>query len=394
MPLEIITIGGSLAGMMASIPLRRLGHNVRIMERASTSLLHDQGAGIVAGGDIQMFLDQYDRTQTPIAVKSHQRLYFADKSGDHIRRENTPQRMSSWDLIYHICRANFDRYKSDYIKEYDLSVDVPGEGTASYEYGRLVTISYKSTYATADFVVIADGASSTVRKALCPSAPERTYAGYVAFRGTVPESELSPEAKAVFVGRFPFYQTSGSQILAYAVPGRLGILETGQRLINWVWYVNVPGSSDQFRIIMTDKFGITHRWTLPTGGHMSTDVWETQKKAAEENLPPQFAELVLKTTAPFVQAITDLAPPNDDKCWVLGGRGVIVGDALAGFRPHTAASTAQAAMHAMLLGRVFGGEMERDHYERTVIQFAKHTQRSGVLMGNRSQFGQEPPRVN
>ncbi len=39
----------------------------------------------------------------------------------------------------------------------------------------------------ADFVIVADGSNSHLRKALIPEAEERSYAGYVAIRGTVPE---------------------------------------------------------------------------------------------------------------------------------------------------------------------------------------------------------------
>jgi hypothetical protein len=100
---------------MASIALKRLGHNVRIMERSPTPLLHDQGAGIVMGGDTQDFLSLYDRFKTPNYVRSAQRLYL-DHAGQIIHRESKPQQMTSWDLIYNIARANFDDLESGYTK--------------------------------------------------------------------------------------------------------------------------------------------------------------------------------------------------------------------------------------------------------------------------------------
>lgn len=47
--------------------------------------------------------------------------------------------------------------------------------------------------ATADLVIGADGANSTVRELLCPTAQDRKYAGYVMRRGIVPEQRLSAE---------------------------------------------------------------------------------------------------------------------------------------------------------------------------------------------------------
>lgn len=62
--------------------------------------------------------------------------------------------------------------------------------------------------AIADLVLAADGASSTIRKLLVPEV-ERKYVGYVAWRGTVPETELSPRAREVLIDKFTFYHTDG-----------------------------------------------------------------------------------------------------------------------------------------------------------------------------------------
>lgn len=394
---------------MTSISLRRLGHNVRIFERSPTPLLHDQGAGIVAGGDTRAFLDHYDETRTPSAVPSYTRLYL-DKQGNVIQEESSLQHMTSWDLVYHICRANFDGVRSEYIKSDNWSGVRRGGGQGTYQYGRQVVglesagskvkVSFRSTIngenktdvadEVADFVVVADGASSEMRRLLSPSSSPRTYAGYVAFLGTVPEADLTPEAAAVFVGKFPFFHAKGIQILAYVIPGTNGTIAKGTRKVNWVWYWNVDDSSDEFRAIMTDRHGARHRWSLPPGNNMAEDVWETQKQRARDLLPPQFTELVLKTESPFVQAVTDLEAPADGKVWLLDGKAVLVGDCVAGFRPHTAASTSQAALHALRLPQVLGGEISRDTYEEEVISFAKRLQKRGVELGNRSQFGTHP----
>ena len=57
----------------------------------------------------------------------------------------------------------------------------------------------------ADLVVGADGPSSTLRKVLMPDV-KREYAGYVAWRGTVLESEVSEAAKRAFVEKFAFHK--------------------------------------------------------------------------------------------------------------------------------------------------------------------------------------------
>lgn len=386
--------------------------NIRIFERNPTPLLQDQGAGVVAGPDVQQFFGTYDRTQTPLTVTSQQRLYL-NKSGDVIDREDRKQHMTSWDLLYHLLRANYDGVKSEYA-EGPGSRD--GEGTVAYEYGCSVTaveapcttsgtsvdysdpvkVTIKSysgqTFTTdADLVIAADGPSSAVRAIYVPDV-KRTYAGYVAWRGTVRENQVSEAAAKAFVEKFTFFHTTHIQILAYAIPGRNGTLEPGKRLLNWVWYANYEEDSPEHVDLMTDNDGKRHHITLPAGG-VRDEVWTRQKKFAKDTLPPQFAELVKKTKVPFIQAITDVVAPS---AMLDNGRVLLIGDALAGLRPHTAMSTSQAAFDAMKLAeavrRLIDGEGEGvlERWEKEVLEYATELQSHGVRIGDRSQFQEHP----
>jgi 2-polyprenyl-6-methoxyphenol hydroxylase-like FAD-dependent oxidoreductase len=137
---------------------------------------------------------------------------------------------------------------------------------------------------------------------------------------------------------------------------------------------------------MTDVNGKRHAITLPVGS-MNPEVWSKQKAYASQVLPPQYAEAVNKTQQPFIQAITDVRSPQNS---FLDGRVLLVGDALAGFRPHTAASTGQAAFDALRMGDWFGGEINEETYHERVLEFSKEVQEKGVMLGERSQFGRHP----
>lgn len=295
----------------------------------------------------------------------------------------------------------------DYISDSDLErledrLPGLGHGKANYQYGcnvrsvddlgssegvrvRWLNKSEKEEEMTADLVIAADGASSSVRRTLLPTV-ERTYAGYVALRGTVPEGDLSEPAAKAFIEKFSFYHADGTQILAYVIPGENGTLEPGKRLMNWVWYRNYKEDSDELIDLMTGKDQSRHHITLPPD-QMKVEVWANQKQAAKDILPPQFAELVNKTKHPFVQAITDNISPKNE---FFGGKLLLVGDSLAGFRPHTAASTSQAAFDASTLGEWFEGKIDKDQYNSRVLRYAAETQRHGVELGERSQFGRHP----
>jgi 2-polyprenyl-6-methoxyphenol hydroxylase-like FAD-dependent oxidoreductase len=81
-PKNIAIVGGSLGGLLTGVALKHLRKdlNIRILERNPTPLLHDQGAGVVAGRDVQEFFKKHDKTKTPLTVSSHQRLYL-DRTG-------------------------------------------------------------------------------------------------------------------------------------------------------------------------------------------------------------------------------------------------------------------------------------------------------------------------
>lgn len=398
-PKSVIIVGGSLAGLTHALTLLSIPSPpaVRILERSPTALLHNQGAGVVAGNETQQFFSEYVRPGREIAVTSPMRHYLNRKGEIMPETVNQwTQRMTSWDLLYHLLRWRVEGLDSPYVE----GLEADERPKAVYENGCTVTsidrtaggVKLSWTHkdhgeqsATADLVIAADGASSTIRRLIAP-AVERKYVGYVAWRGTCPETSLSDSAREVLVERFTFYHTEGIQILGYLIPGSNGTLEPGKRLFNWVWYCNYAEGSPKLDELMTDTNGKRHAITLPVGT-MNPAVWEKQKAYASEILPPQFAEAVHKTQQPFVQAITDVIGPQNS---FMGGKVLLVGDALAGFRPHTAASTGQAAFDALTLGQWMRGEVGKEEYDGKVMEFARRVQEHGVVLGERSQFGRHP----
>lgn len=300
--------------------MKRLGHNVRVFERNPAPVLHNQGAGELAEADTQAFFDNFEATNRPITITSNL-IHRLDLEGEQRREVGIIQRMTSWDLRYYLLRANFDGVASGYCR---VSEATKGEGKGIYEYGHLVKNvrdvgkqveivhegrDGKSTTTFADLVIGADGASSTLRTLLM-SDVKRDYAGYVAWRGTVPGQEVSLSAKETLVEKFTFYESPGTQVLEYVIPGENGSLEFGEILINWVWYCNYPGESSELKELLMDSDGKTHRITLPVG-KMKKEVLERKKEYAKKNLSPQLAEIVCCTQQPFVQAITDVLAPRN-----------------------------------------------------------------------------------
>ncbi|KAK4174292.1 hypothetical protein QBC36DRAFT_357850 [Triangularia setosa] len=394
-------VGGSLGGLATGIALKALGHNTTILERNPTPLLHDQGAGIVAGGHALEFLKRYNRCQRQVlSVPSFCRQYL-NRAGNVIHTVTADHDMSSWDLTYFLMRANYDGISSPYCNGPPSD---PSHGIAVHHHDRNVTsviphgsgvlVSWESTAdpsltgsLTADILIGADGPSSTIRSLFAPGgSAERTYAGYCALRGTVPEHSVIPSTLATLAEKFTFFHTPGIQILTYLIPGKNGSIQPGERLINFVYYTNFPEGSPELDQILTDRNGRRHRITLPPGLTDPT-AWNRQQEIARQKLPPQFAEVVCKAERPFVQAVTDVISPSNE---FLDGKVILIGDALAGFRPHTVASTAQAAYDAMLYADFVAGKMSSEEWKRNTMGYARFIQHRGVVMGDRSQHESLP----
>ena len=169
--------------------------------------------------------------------------------------------------------------------------------TARFEGGR---------EAVCDLLIGADGPGSTVRQQLLPDVRSK-YAGYVAWRGVVLEHE-APDLAAEFAGRFTFFQAPHTHILCYLISGPQGTLTSGQRRLNWVWYLNAAPGEELDRVL-TDKDGRQRQFSVPQG-FVAPGMVEWLHDQARGILPPQFLRLVQATDEPFVQPIHDLAVPR------------------------------------------------------------------------------------
>ncbi len=169
----------------------------------------------------------------------------------------------------------------------------------------------------------------------------------------------------------------------YTIPGEHGSLEEGKRLLNYVWYTNIADEAPELQEAMTDTDGRKHRHTLPIG-KMRSLVWDKQRALAHRILPEPFAELVDKTTQPFISTISDI---DVSKPVFHGGKLLVVGDALMPFRPHVACSTNQAALNAMLVEKLLSKEIDLASWETQVLDYAHATRLRSITWGCWYQVG-------
>lgn len=210
---------------MHGIMLKRLGHNVRILEQNRSSTRTDHAAGIGTGPQGTQFMKEQDFYPTQ-GTFSCPGFAFLDKKSNVKRLLNLPLNVTSWNIIYYRLRANFDGLQSDYCP---TSIEVSAsDGKTTYELGKQVTNVTSSNLLTtiefndleaggsgtahADLVIVADGQNSSIREKLLPDRKEQRYSGYVVWRGTVPEEEVSQATRELFKDRFNIFAMSHGYI--------------------------------------------------------------------------------------------------------------------------------------------------------------------------------------
>ena len=196
----------------------------------------------------------------------------------------------------------------------------------------------------ADLLICADGVGSIARARLLPEL-QPLYAGYVAWRGMVPERSLDAHAREVSDDGNTYHIHANSQFLVYPIPGLDGSVKRGGRLINYVWYRNYPEGGD-LDDLLTDDTGRRHEISLPPGAASERHVAEL-RAGAVARLPEQMKQLVLNTDQPFLQIVYELEVPR-----MAFGRVCIIGDAAFAVRPHAAAGTGKSASDAWALAAV------------------------------------------
>jgi 2-polyprenyl-6-methoxyphenol hydroxylase-like FAD-dependent oxidoreductase len=331
--------------------------------------METRGAGIVVQPELTNLLEQFGAPELPHTSCSSRRYLSPDGGDGDLQR--MPQQFTSWEAIYKTLRATFPD------AHYHAGGSILSfETTAN---GIDIELSDKVRQSV-DLVVCADGAQSETRRRLLPEVAPR-YAGYIAWRGSLPEARTPDRLVSFFDDTFTFSDArSGGHILVYFIPGPNADTTADNRLLNWVWYVHALET--ELPALLTDKDGHRHHSSLPQGGATEAAVAALREHARRE-IHPRMAELVASTPDPFVQTIVDVVVPR-----TVFGRACLLGDAAFVVRPHTAGATAKAASDSMFLTEALvqaqeGVPRALKAFESAQIEYGIQMHRYGVALGNR-----------
>jgi len=359
-----LVIGGSMSGLLTAIMLLRRGWQVDVFERAEDELA-GRGAGIVAQSELIARLVALGINTSDLGVAISTRTIL-DRSGSVSATSICPQILTAWERVYRVLRDAFpqERYhRARGLKAFAQDVD-----------GVTAHFSDGSTE-RGDVLVGADGLRSTVRQ-LCLPEIVPLYAGYVAWRALLSESDFPPAIHRELFMLMTFCLPPGEQCLGYPVAGPNNDLRAGRRRYNVVWYRPADEASELPRLL-TDRNGVTHSISIPPPLIRAEPI-AAMRAASERLLAPQMREIVRLIDEPILQPIYDLESPH-----LAFGRVAIVGDAAFVARPHVAAGVSKASDDAAALAEALdsGDDIEnalrrfeaaRLPDNRKIIERARH----------------------
>ncbi|KAI1777433.1 FAD/NAD(P)-binding domain-containing protein [Hypoxylon cercidicola] len=379
---DVIIIGGSLAGLMCGLAAKHAGHNVQIIEQSSNAR-QSHRAGIGLAPYVNAFLEHHDRL---VSGFTHQTTNLKALKGNGALQVLSSQKrgLTSWDAFYYRLRSLCDGYISPYYPTAPSSAETDGSVTyksrnqvleitrlreqdSSLSVDVLNLDTGKTSKLRADYVIGADGPDSLIRAKYLPDV-QRQYAGYVVWRGIVPEGEVSDPTRELFSHSIVVHilKQERTHCVVYMIPGVNGSLQPGERLLNFILYTNeTPETLDDILVDAID--GHRHHNTVPAG-QVKDEIWSRRVERAKlDALPAPFLEVIDKVKQPFVQVIGDFCSP---RAAFEDGKVLLIGDALALFRPHAAAGSAQAAFHSLAVADYLNGKITAQQWEEKVLKFS------------------------
>jgi 2-polyprenyl-6-methoxyphenol hydroxylase-like FAD-dependent oxidoreductase len=370
---RVAVIGGSVAGCSAAIALTRAGCEVTVFEQIVG--LGERGFSIGTPVTLREELIEkgYLPADYPTLEIAKRWWTYADGTprGRVIWEQATRAATNNWGLLWRHLRQSADA--ATFRDGIRIETIEPREDGV-----RLITTDGEAE--DFDILVGADGYKSQVRGLMNPDAAP-SYAGYVVWRGSYPESRVGDRTlidRMTAEGAFPtvvFDEGIGS---IHQLPGSDGRTEPGARRVNFAVYAK----SDP-------KYDYSEPNSIPPGA-IGAEQYGEFETMLERCFPEEVATMVRNCSREetSIQPIYDLTVDR-----YVQGRMMLIGDAGAVTRPHTASGATKAMMDALLLEKIAGEGGDWDEVLRTYDEERTEASNKIVELSRRLGEGQvlDPP---
>nr|WP_239163639.1 monooxygenase [Actinoplanes rishiriensis] len=305
---RIAIIGGSLTGPTLALLLIQAGFDAVTVYEAAPA------AATLGGGLISLehsSLDVLDRLGidqdefVKFRFETITQITGNDAAGSGVTRRVYPGRFTTWPLLHDALTRRLPAGVVQHGQKVTGLAETRGMPVLHFADG---------ASAPADLVAFADGRASVGRRLLDPHR-QLHYAGYVGHRG---QTSHLPTELSQFLRLEP---CPGVQFNIAPIPGGC----------DWTFYLNA--SAERY----TDLFGASpHRRVFALPHHVGPAARHEVDTYAALHLPADQADVVHASHLRMAVPMLDIDPPTQ-MVWPIGaGHAVLLGDALAPVRPHTA----------------------------------------------------------
>ncbi|KAH6863724.1 hypothetical protein AA0121_g5526 [Alternaria tenuissima] len=395
---KLVIVGGSLTGLTVA-NLCQNECDVILLEQNNALYSEKHNGGFSLGRWGRKIFEEYIPAPDLLerSIRGEQLLIFSPDNDEMVPvPEEHRVVMTTWLDLYQVLLRDVvveseKNWKTASEARPTLRIDANVED-AQYEDGRW-TITYRSTATnrveteTADMLVAADGAQSTIRRLTSPGVVP-SYEQVVAWRGRVPADVSVDEEKEIDErikkGLLVWYKMHGSQyIILYGVPGFGNADDNDDTVIEWCWYH--PYEQDTDRDLENVMTTFIDRGRLVKG---RAEKWKDYLNAAKNSFPKSIWEMLSKCETPWITkviaapltmrpiSVDELDEDNDDEetddeSWDQGGdtsasspqlkRLWFAGEAYAPLPPFLGSTFEPGAEHAVaILNLIQGKSDERE----------------------------------
>jgi 2-polyprenyl-6-methoxyphenol hydroxylase-like FAD-dependent oxidoreductase len=323
-----LIVGGSVGGLFAAHLLRAHGWDVAVFERSGGALA-DRGASIGTRQELFDILNSIGVVLDPSAGVAVTARICLDRGGAIAGELPVHSINSAWDRIYRPLR---DALPDEFYRAATRVERIEQDS------GTVTAILADGTRERGDLLIAADGIHSTIRAQLAPEVAPR-YAGYVAWRGVIEESEMTASEHALLFGRMCFALPEGELLLALGMPGRDADTRPGHRRYYWIWF-RPADEAKALPALCSDASGRCHGRSIPPP-LVRPEVIRELQQAAEASFAPPLTAIIRRTRQPYPHGIFDVEAPR-----LTFDRVVLLGDSAFVARPHVGAGITKAALDA------------------------------------------------
>ncbi len=356
---RVCIVGGSVAGCLSALVFRDLGFEITVIERSAAALT-DRGAAVVIPRELFATLKSSGFVDRDMSHLVHQSISFrAHRYGidaDPLWSMPADVVALRWGHLYEQLRKRVDDGC------YHSGVGVTG--IHQRQGGAVVSLDDGGTL-EADLLVAADGIHSIGRNHVwCDQLP--SYSGYVLWRGLLDEAAIASPGAFEGIYWAPY---NGGLAGAYFVAGSRGDVGQGCRTLNW-------GIYDKMSPATATRLVPGFSQTNPTANRIGDAARRRLKELAVNVLPEALRQVALDTENLFVQPIVDILPER-----LARGRSVLVGDASAVLRPHSASGISKAVQNVLALSASIAAS---DDLDRAIRQWEREQLQSLAQLGRLS----------